>query len=242
MKTTLLTLTVLAFAIQLRADEQIARLTVGNQTYTNVTVTSVTAKEIYFISAGGMGNAKLKDLSPELQKHFHYDAAKAQAAEAKTAENKAAYHAQLIHQPTVKAPDMSRPATDTSHEGKALWRTDFDGAMKQAQSDSKLVLLDFTGSDWCPWCIKFDHDVLSTDRFDSYAQAKLELVKVDFPERTPLPEDQQRANAELAKRFAVDGYPTYLLLAADGHELGRQVGYLAGGPEAFIAELDGFNK
>lgn len=242
MKTTLFSLSVLAFALQLRADEQMARLTVGNLTYTNVTVTSVTAKDIYFISAAGMGNAKLKDLPPELQKHFHYDAAKAQAAEAKTAADKAAYHAQLIHQPAVKAPDMSRPAADSSHAGKALWRTDFDGALSQAQSDGKLVLLDFTGSDWCPWCIKFDHDVLSTDKFNNYAQTKLELVKVDFPHTTPLPEDQQRANNALAQRFAVDGYPTYVLLAADGRELGRQVGYLAGGPEAFIAELDGFSK
>ncbi len=242
MKTTLFTLAVLAVALHLRADEQIARLTVGNQTYTNVTVTSVTAKEIYFISAAGMGNAKLADLPPDMQQHFHYDAAKAKAAEAKTAENKAAYHAQLIHQPNVHPPDMSRPAPDNSRAGKALWRTDFDGALSQAKSDNKLVLLDFTGSDWCPWCIKFDHDVLATDRFNSYAQAKLELVKVDFPHSSPLPEDQQRANDALAQRFGVDGYPTYVLLAADGRELGRQVGYLSGGPEAFIAELDGFSQ
>ena len=235
---TVLALVFLAVTLHLRADEQMARLTVGSQTYTNVTITSVTAKDICFISSSGMGNAKLADLPPDLQKHFHYDPAKAQAAAAQSAQNKAAYHAQLLQQPAVHSPDMSRPASGS----KALWRTDFEGALSQAKSDDKLVLLDFTGSDWCPWCIKFDQDVLSTDRFNYYAQSKLELVKVDFPHSTPLPEDQRRANIALAQRFGVDGYPTYVLLSADGRELGRQVGYLSGGPDAFIAELDKFGN
>ena len=242
MKTQILSTAVLAVALGLRADQHIDRLTVGDQTYTNVTVTSHTATDIYFISAGGMGNAKLKDLSPDLQKHFKYDPAQAQAAEAKAAANKANYHAQLVHQPGAQAPDMSRTPGDAGHPGNALWRTDYDGALSQARSDNKLVLLDFTGSDWCPWCIKFDEEVLATDRFNGYAASKLELVKVDFPRHTPLPEDQQRANDALGQRFNVDGYPTYILLTADGRELGRQSGYQPGGPDAFIAELEGFSK
>jgi thiol:disulfide interchange protein len=114
--------------------------------------------------------------------------------------------------------------------------------LSRAQSENKLVLLDFTGSDWCPWCIKFDHDILSTDQFASYANAKLVLLKVDFLRHAPQSDDLKRANAALAKQFGVHGYPTYVLLNTDGKELGRQAGYLKGGPNAFIAKLEMFSR
>lgn len=65
------------------ADETLPTLKVSGEVYTNVTITSVTARNIYFTFDKGMGSAKLKDLDPALQKHFHYDAGKA-AAEEKT--------------------------------------------------------------------------------------------------------------------------------------------------------------
>jgi thiol-disulfide isomerase/thioredoxin len=237
----LIVLTVAASALAGRADEQLPMLAVGGQTYTNVTVTSVSATDIFFTSAGGMGNAKLKNLSPELQKHFKFDPDKAKAAELKQADNQAKFHQAVLHQPAVHGPDMSRDSTGAAPAARALWRSDFPGALKQAQSENKQVLLDFTGSDWCPWCIKFDQDVLSTPRFGDYAGQNLELVRVDFPRHTPLPADQQRANDALAKQFGVDGFPTYVLLNSAGREIGRQVGYLDGGPKAFITELEKFN-
>ena len=121
-----------------------------------------------------------------------------------------------------------------------MWRSDFPGAMKQALSENKFVLLDFTGSDWCPTCIKFDEDVLSKPEFGAYAGQHLELVRVDFPRHTPLPAEQQSANNALAAQFNVDEYPTYVLLNPASREVGRQVGYLGGGPNAFIAELERF--
>ncbi len=63
-----------------RADEQLPVLQVGGEVYSNVTITSVTPTDIYFTHANGMGSAKLRDLDPALQKHFNYDAARAQAA------------------------------------------------------------------------------------------------------------------------------------------------------------------
>jgi len=222
------------------ADEKLPVLPVGGTIYNNVTITKVSATDVFFTYAGGMANVKIKNLSPDLQKHFHFDPAKAQAAELKQAGNMAKYHEQLMHQPAVHAPDMTRETASAAAASPAVWRNDFTGALKQARSENKRVLLDFTGSDWCPWCIKFDQDVLSTGRFAAYAGQKLELVKVDFPRHTPLGVDQQRANNALAKQFGVDGFPTYVLLNADGRELGRQVGYRNGGPDAFISELDGF--
>jgi thiol-disulfide isomerase/thioredoxin len=228
-------------ALTLRADENFPLLQAGSQSYTNVTVTKVTATDIFFTHAGGMGNAKLKDLSPDLQQHFHFDPDKAKAAESKYAENQTKYHDALVHQPAARPQDMSRGPAGAPQPAEVLWRSDFPGAMKQALSDNKLVLLDFTGSDWCPWCIKFDKDVLSTSKFATYAEKNLELVRVDFPHHTPLPAEQQHANDVLAKQFGVDGFPTYVLLTATGKEIGRQVGYLDGGPDAFITELGKFS-
>jgi thioredoxin-related protein len=220
------------------ADEVLPVLKVGDMTYTNVTVTSVSATDVFFTHAKGMGNVKLKTLSPELQKHFQFDTKKAQAAELKQAENKAKYHEQLLKEPVARPPDMSREPSSANHSGSALWRDDFHGALKQARAEGKLVLLDFTGSDWCPSCIKLEQDVFSKPTFAAYAGKKLQLVKVDFPRRTALPEDQKRANGVLSETFKVEAFPTLILVNPDGRELVRVVGYVEGGPGAFIAILE----
>jgi protein disulfide-isomerase len=249
MKTNLVLLLVtLAGIVVARADdEKFPRLKAGADTYTNVTVTRVTASDISFIHAGGIANVKLKDLPPELQKQFHYDPKLAQAAERKVAENKAKYHEQLLRQPDSKAPDMSRqpqpqPQGAPTPNTQTVWHTDYPGALKQAKAEGKLVLLDFTGSDWCGWCVKFERDVLITQKFADYAGRRLQLVRLDFPRNSPQSVELKRANEALSQQFKVDGFPTFVLVNSDGRELGRQVGYLEGGPDAFIAELEEFSR
>jgi thioredoxin-related protein len=122
------------------------------------------------------------------------------------------------------------------------WATDLPKALEQAKAENKIVLLDFTGSDWCVWCIKFDDDVLSQPEFASYAKTNLVMIMLDFPNAIKQTEAQKKSNQELQAKFKVDGFPTYVALTPDGKEIGRQVGYLAGGPPAFIAELGKFRK
>jgi protein disulfide-isomerase len=122
------------------------------------------------------------------------------------------------------------------------WSTDVSKALAQAKADKKMVLLDFTGSDWCGWCIKFDKETLSTDKFADYAKSHLELVVVDFPNHKAQTDALKAANKALGEKYKVDGYPTFVLLNADGKEIGRQVGYAPGGPDAFIAKLEKFGK
>jgi len=122
------------------------------------------------------------------------------------------------------------------------WGTDLPKALAQAKADKKMVLLDFTGSDWCGWCIKFDKDTLSKDKFADYAKSHLELVVVDFPNKKPQSDALKATNKALGEKYGVDGYPTFVVLNADGKEIGRQVGYAPGGPDAFIAKLEGFSK
>jgi thioredoxin-related protein len=123
-----------------------------------------------------------------------------------------------------------------------VWFTDLPKALAAAKAEHKMVLMDFTGSDWCGWCIKFDQEVLSTEKFKEYAAKNLVLVKVDFPRRTPQSEALKQANRALGQKYSVDGYPTFVVLSEGGKEIGRQVGYKPGGPEAFIEKLNGFKK
>ena len=90
-----------------RADEQLPLLQAGNDRYTNITVTSVSATDVYFTYAGGMANVKIKSLSPDLQKHFSFDPKKAKAEELKQAENNLKYHDQLLRQPAPKSADAT---------------------------------------------------------------------------------------------------------------------------------------
>ncbi len=225
-----------------RAGEKLPVLNVGSEVYSNVTVTKVTATDIYFTHAKGMANVKLSKLDPALQKHFSYDPTKAGEVEQKQAAANTQYRIQAINQPSPRPPadeDIAQPSS-AGPASELSWGTDLPAALNQARSENKMVLLDFTGSDWCGWCIKFDKDVLSTDKFAGYAKSRLVLVQLDFPNHKKQDAALKQANGQLAKQFGVNGYPTFVLLNSAGKELGRQVGYAQGGPYAFIAELDRF--
>lgn len=118
----------------------------------------------------------------------------------------------------------------------ASWLTDLPMAQAQAKSEGKFVLINFTGSDWCGWCIKLRKEVFLKSEFNDYARTNLILVEVDFPKRKPLPAPLQQANQKLAEQFEVQGYPTLIVLDSQGKKLGR-VSYGSGGPKSFLAEL-----
>jgi protein disulfide-isomerase len=119
------------------------------------------------------------------------------------------------------------------------WLTDLPKAQAEAKAENKLVLLNFTGSDWCEWCIKLDEDTFSKPEFADYAKTNLVLVKLDFPQKTKLPADLQKANDALQAKYDSEGaFPTLILMKPDGTVIWKQEGYLEGGPKAMIAELD----
>jgi thioredoxin-related protein len=122
------------------------------------------------------------------------------------------------------------------------WLTDLPKAEAQAKSENKLVIMDFTGSDWCPWCIKLDKDTLTQPEFVDYANKNLVPVLVDFPNQKPQSDDLKAANAALAKKYDVDGYPTLVVVKPDGSVVWKQVGYLDGGPKALIDALEAAEK
>jgi protein disulfide-isomerase len=125
---------------------------------------------------------------------------------------------------------------------ESTWLTDLPKAEAQAKAENKIVLIDFTGSDWCGWCIKFKKDVLDTPEFQAYAAKNVVLVELDFPSKKEQGADLKKANAALKQQYDVSGFPTFVVLDKNGKEIGRQVGYAKGGPKAFIEKLEGFKK
>jgi len=122
------------------------------------------------------------------------------------------------------------------------WLTSVSDATAQAKKESKLVLLNFTGSDWCSWCKKLDAEVFTKAEFGDYAKKNLVLVEVDFPNQKKLPADLVKANSALKDKYKITGYPTLIVLKPDGTVVWTQVGYMEGGPKAVIAKLDEAKK
>lgn len=138
-------------------------------------------------------------------------------------------------------PPPSEPSTAPSEAPTASdeegWTTSFSQALRDADYQHRMILMDFTGSDWCGWCIKLDEEVFSQQEFKDYAKANVILFKADFPKQKVLPEELQKQNKELATKYQINGYPTILLVDTKGKPVGK-LGYMEGGPKAFIAELE----
>ena len=113
------------------------------------------------------------------------------------------------------------------------WMTDLKAASDRAHAENRLVLINFTGSDWCGWCIKLKSEVFNTSEFNAFADRHLMLVEVDFPSRKAISAQQLAVNKGLANKYGIRGYPTVVLLNSKGNEVGR-LGYMEGGPKAFI--------
>jgi thioredoxin-related protein len=117
------------------------------------------------------------------------------------------------------------------------WLTDLPKAQAKAKEEKKLVMLDFTGSDWCGWCIKLNKEVFSKSEFSDYAKKNLVLVEVDFPRQKKQSAEQKKANQALQEKYQIRGYPTLVVLDGDGKKVG-ELGYVPGGPKAFIEEFE----
>lgn len=122
--------------------------------------------------------------------------------------------------------------------GDAHWYADFDEAQKAAAEEGKDMLVDFTGSDWCGWCIKLHEEVFDHEEWQKGVAEDYILVALDFPNdpeikaKVPNPE----RNQELQQVYGVQGFPTILLMTNEGEVYGR-TGYQAGGPTAYLEHM-----
>lgn len=116
------------------------------------------------------------------------------------------------------------------------WETDLEVAKKRAKDEHKDILADFTGSDWCGWCIKLKKEVFDQPEFQEYAKKNLIMLELDFPHKKKLPAKEKEQNEKLSQEFNVDGFPTVLLMNARGKEIAR-TGYQEGGPGNYVKHV-----
>ena len=130
-----------------------------------------------------------------------------------------------------------------------IWQTDV--TKKQLPlpiKTKKPLLLFFTGSDWCGWCIRLQKEVLKTPEFANWAKENVVLVELDYPRRTPQTPEIKKQNNELQQAFGIQGFPT--ICFANGTNKDGKVnfeglgstGYVAGGPSAWLAVANGILK
>lgn len=130
-----------------------------------------------------------------------------------------------------------KPAAPVSPAAEEAWGTDHAKAVARARAENKTLLMNFTGSDWCPLCFHLKREVFDTPEFTSYARKNLVLLEVDFPQGKELPAKLREQNDRLAEKYGVNQYPTVLVLDPKGKILGI-LGYGPSEPRAWIAELE----
>ena len=129
-----------------------------------------------------------------------------------------------------------------------VWNNNLKNSIDVSKKTKKPLLLFFTGSDWCGWCIRLQTEVFKTPEFVKWANENVVLVELDFPRRTVLAPEITEQNNQLQQFFAVQGYPTVWFINAtenDGKinidKLGS-TGYLAGGPKVWLDTANGILK
>ena len=128
------------------------------------------------------------------------------------------------------------------------WLINFDKAAELSMKTGKPILANFTGSDWCGWCIRLKKEVFVTPSFKKWAKENVILLELDYPRRQQQTDEIKKQNRELQQFFQVRGYPTlhiFNVVITDGKtqitSLGK-MGYLAGGPTPWIASANNYLK
>lgn len=137
---------------------------------------------------------------------------------------------------TVSASTTNDQIAAQSVVSEITWMTDFQAAKSLAKEQSKPMFLYFTGSDWCPWCIKMNTQILSTPEFQQALSQKMIFVKVDFPRQTKLDKATKEQNDKLSKTFGVQGFPTVILLDSDGERI-EKLSFQAGGGAVYAKKV-----
>lgn len=133
---------------------------------------------------------------------------------------------------TVGVAALASSAFATAPEG---WSTDLEAALVQAKAENKPLLVEFTGSDWCPPCIKMRKEVFSKKEFVDAASEKFILVEIDVPRGD---KEVAEKNRPIAREYKIEGYPTVILLDSEGKEFTRFFATAHPTVEGFLAHLD----
>ena len=128
------------------------------------------------------------------------------------------------------------------------WETDINKAIAASNKTKKPMLLFFTGSDWCGWCIRLQKEVLKTPEFKTWAAKNVVLVELDYPRSKPQSDAIKNQNNGLQQIFGIQGFPTVYFATAKvkggkpSYTGIGSTGYVAGGPKAWLEVANGILK
>jgi len=122
------------------------------------------------------------------------------------------------------------------------WLTNIEKAQALAKKEGRMVLVDFTGSDWCPPCKALHSKIFLSMEFKAYAKEKLVLVEIDFPRRKQLSDEQKKYNQTQAKKYGLRGVPMVLVFDSKGKQVHKEVGFRGQSPKAYINNLKSLGK
>jgi protein disulfide-isomerase len=128
------------------------------------------------------------------------------------------------------------------------WESNVNKAIEVSKKTKKPMLLFFTGSDWCGWCIRLQKEVLKTPEFSAWAKQNVVLVELDYPRSKPQTNEIKQQNSQLQQIFSIQGYPTVHFATVtetkgkiNFNSLGN-TGYVSGGPSAWLGVANGILK
>lgn len=124
---------------------------------------------------------------------------------------------------------------------QSVFSNDLDAARQQAKMEHKDVFVDFTGSDWCGFCLKLDKEVFETPEFKSGAPAHFVSVQLDFPQKIKLSPEVTAKNKAWKSELGSRSFPDALLLDENGRVYAR-TGYRPGGPAAYLEHLESLRQ
>ena len=118
------------------------------------------------------------------------------------------------------------------------WLVSFEKAKEQAAKEGKPILMEFTGSDWCPPCKALHKNVLVKDVFKKEMPKHFVLLKLDNPKdkskQTPEEIEQYK---KLSKEYKVSGVPSIFLADAEGKPFFKKVGYSGQPADAWVKDV-----
>jgi thioredoxin-related protein len=125
---------------------------------------------------------------------------------------------------------------------ETVWETDIEAAKKKAADEDKDLFINFTGSDWCEFCITLKKTVFGTTDFLDGAAEGFVLVEVDFPQEKPQDKALKEQNETLRISFGIEGFPTLFLADSKGRPYGQIPSQPGITPDQFVAQMSSHQK
>jgi len=126
-------------------------------------------------------------------------------------------------------------STNSYAANQVNWLRSYSEAVALSQSTTKPIAILFTGTGWCPACMKLEREVVTRPEFAQAVGQRFVFLKAEFPDYS---ESAVMASPykPLLDRYGVNQFPTIVVINANGQQL-FTVDYKPGGAQAYAQEL-----